>query len=80
MIKIGILGVVLQGGIGIGAAELITATGTSTSDLVEVTRIICALVGSISTSYFSYQIYVNAKKTLNEKINKNQLDDSDINA
>lgn len=71
MIKTGILGVVLQGGIGMGAAEIITTTGTSTSDLVEVTRIICALLGSISTSYFSYQIYVNTKKVLNEKGNNN---------
>ncbi len=68
--KPAILYIMLQGSIGVAGSQVITGT-PSTSDAVMITQIICAMLGTISSAYFSYLIFINTKKQNNEKDNSN---------
>lgn len=58
--KKGLLAVVFNGFIAMAGTEVMMST-TESSEVLEIVKVICALIGTISTSYFSYLIVINQK-------------------
>jgi len=65
-LKKGLFAVILNGGIAMAGTEVIMRD-TSPSEILEIVKVICAMIGTITASYFSYLIVVNQKKSKNEE-------------